>query len=424
MMEGLRGQMMNFPLTMQHAFHKNETLHAKKPIISYLDPQKPVRILYSEFAKRTRQLANVLLKMGVKRGDRVATLAFNHHQHLELYFAIPMIGAVTHTLNIRLFADQLTYIVNHAEDKMIFLDCHLAPLIEGIQDAISNTTTKFIFLGTKEQVTSQKTTLKNVVWYEDLIRDAPTSIIWPQLHEDDASCLCYTSGTTGNPKGVLYSHRSTFLSGMVNVMTHGIRESDVVLPIVPMFHVNAWGLPFASVMFGCTLVLLGKDLSPPAIMSILTRDHVTIAAGVPTIWLGVLQEMRRAKFRRNSDLRLLCGGTALPVSLMDSYKREFDISFTHAWGMTETSPLGTANLMKGSTVHLSEAELSKLRSKQGYPMIGSELRIMSPEGKELPWDGKKFRRIANPRTLHMFRILQKRRSQQNFAYLGWMVQDW
>jgi fatty-acyl-CoA synthase len=394
------GQMMSFPLTLHHIFNMNARFHRNKQVVSVMDqpaesphPSFRHRYTYGDFQKRVRRLANVLTKLGVQRGDRVATFAFNHFQHLELYFAIPLIGAVLHTVNVRLFADQLTYIINHAQDKVLFMDANLVSLIERIYPDIKDTVKHFVLLGTAELTATTRTSISPILHYEPLLAAESDHFDFPtDIEEGEALGLCYTSGTTGHPKGVLYSHRSLFIQSMVSsfVDTFSISERDTLLSIVPMFHANAWGYPFVAVMNGSKIVFPGRDLSAPHIAVLLRDERVTLATGVPTVWLDVYQQLKKLGTPANaySHLRIVTGGSAVPANLLQSFERDFGVRVIHAWGMTETSPLGTMAGLKSHMRQWPEEKILEQRSKQGMPLPVIEMRIVDEQGKELPWDGK------------------------------------
>ncbi|HKA04404.1 MAG TPA: long-chain fatty acid--CoA ligase, partial [Acidimicrobiales bacterium] len=342
---------------------------------------------YADWADRTRRLGGVLDAMGISADGRVATFGWNTARHLELYFAAPCTGRVLHTLNIRLFPDQLTYIVNHAEDEVIFVDRSLAALLFPLLPTF--TTVKHLVLmddGKGDVPTANGLPVHD---YEVLLA-AASPVAFQVDDESTAASMCYTSGTTGNPKGVVYSHRSTYLHTMGAMLADGVgvREADRVMPVVPMFHANAWGLAHAAVAAGADLVMPGPDLSPPALADLVVDERVTVAAGVPTIWMGVLPLLEG---RDTSALRAIpCGGSAVPKALSEAYREQTGLPILHAWGMTETSPVASVGWIK-STVAAgrSEEELADVRAAQGLPLLGVEVRVTEPGSTEpLPWDGE------------------------------------
>jgi len=380
----LPGLMMDYPLTLDRILEFANRLHPHKKISTQLADGSFHHYTYADMYRRAKRLGNVLTQLGVEPGDRVASFSWNNYQHLELYFAIPCSGAVCHTLNIRLSGDQLIYIINHAEDKIIFVDASLLPAMEAIAHKIKGVR-KFVLFNAPP---GTATKLPHVLYYEDLIADADEAFEWRSTQEGMAMALCYTSGTTGNPKGVLYSHRSMFLhSYAINLSNcFGFVSSDIVLPVVPQFHAQAWGLPYACAMVGAEMVMPAMHLAPASLAETLEKMQVTVAAGVPTIWSGLFHELK-ARRRDLSRLRaLIVGGSAMPRSLVEAYEKELNVNVVHAWGMTELSPLGTVSKLQREHMHLSDAEKWDVKSSQGYAVAGVEMRIVDDEGVELPWD--------------------------------------
>src|SRR5438874_3630475 len=383
----MQGLMMDYPLTLQHAFNRAVRIFPRKEIVTQTDNGLH-RYTYRDWGKRTLQLANALHSAGVQEGDRVATFGWNTYRHLELYFAVPCMGAVLHTLNIRLFADQLVYIINNAEDKIIFVDGDLVPLLESIADQLTSVK-QYVIMGDAPNATGK---LQPAVDYEAFIAGQPESYEWPKLDENAAAAMCYTSGTTGNPKGVLYSHRSVFLHSMGVGLADSaaLSERDVVLPVVPMFHANAWGFPHAGVMFGSKFVLPGRFLDPMRIAHLIAEEHITVAAGVPTIWIGMLQGLEKEPLDLSSLRAIYCGGSAVPRALIEGLYRK-NINIVHAWGMTETSPLACISRLRSYQENLPLDEQFRIKAKQGTILPGVDFRVVDMEtGQEVPWDNKTF----------------------------------
>src|SRR6266581_4322997 len=315
----MQGLMMDYPLTLQHAFDRAVRIFHRKEIVTRTDTGLH-RYTYREWGKRTAQLAHALQDAGVKQGERIATFGWNTYRHLELYFAIPCLGAVLHTLNIRLFAEQLVYIINNAEDSMIFVDGDLVPILEGLADQLK-AVKQYVVMGDAPNATGK---LQPSIDYETFIAGQPEHIDWPQLDENAAAAMCYTSGTTGNPKGVIYTHRSIFLHSMGVGLADGaaLSEHDVVLPVVPMFHANAWGFPHAGIMMGSKFVLPGRFMDPLRVAQLMSQERVTVACGVPTIWIGMLHILEREQLDLSSLRAIYCGGSAVPRSLTEGLYRK------------------------------------------------------------------------------------------------------
>jgi fatty-acyl-CoA synthase len=380
--------MMNVPLTISSMIERAETFFKKKQIVSRTH-SGITRLTYEEMGKRTRRLASALAKLGVGRGETVGTFAWNHHRHLEAYFAIPGIGAVLHTINIRLAPNHVSYIINHAEDKVLFVDEDLVPLIEKVKGELS-TVQAFIIMTDKEEL--PETTLHPVYSYEQLLAEGdPSFPFLKDIDENEPAGMCYTSATTGNPKGVVYTHRSTVLHcmslGLVD--SAAVSESDVWMPIVPMFHVNAWGLPYAAVWFGSSLVLPGPMFTPKVLLQLIETEKVTATAGVPTIWLGVLKELEEGTYDTSSLKAIICGGSAAPKAMIAAFEQKYKIPFIHAYGMTETSPLVTLARLKSYETYLEYSEQLNIRSKQGYLVPGVEMKVVGKDG-EVKWDGEEI----------------------------------
>ena len=380
----MHGKMMQWPLLISSIFRHATTYHADQEIVSTTAGQPLFRYRYVDFGARVCQLANALRNAGVQPGDRVATLAWNDHRHLELYYAISGIGAICHTINPRLFPDQIEYIVNHAEDTLVFADPMFVDLIAPIA-AKAESVRAVIMLDSGE------TTVDGIAStnYEEFIACEAASFDWPELDENSACALCYTSGTTGNPKGVLYSHRSTVLHALTvttpNALEFGME--DAVLPVVPLFHVNAWGIPYAALMSGAKLVLPGPRLDGESLYSLMDREAVSVTAGVPTVWLGLQKHLQEYDLQLPALKRLVVGGSAAPSSMIEYFEEQQSVNFIHAWGMTEMSPLGTVCRLKPEMKQRSRAERTEVKTKQGVPVFGVELKIVDDNGEPLPHDG-------------------------------------
>src|SRR5215216_4327567 len=379
----MQGQMQSYPLTLVHPFERAERLFPDKSIVS-ATPSGVQRTTYGEWSQRTRRLGGVLDALGISADGRVGTFAWNSARHLELYFAAPCSGRVLHTLNIRLFPEQLQFVADHAQDEVIFADRSLLKLLWPLIDDLPSVKHVVVMDDGGGDVPDDD----RIREYEELLADA-TPIEWRAGDENRAAAMCYTSGTTGNPKGVVYSHRSCTLHCMGTMMVDSlaVSEHDVILPVVPMFHAKAWGLCQAAVMAGASLVLPGPDLSPRAIAGLMESEKVTLAAGVPTIWNGVLGELEG---RDLSSLdHILCGGSAVPKALSEAYREKIGIPILQAWGMTETSPLASVARIRSELRDAPEVELANVRATQGMPAAMVEIRIADPDtGQELPWDGE------------------------------------
>ena len=379
--------MMDTPLSIVSMIERAEKLFPKKEIISRTH-SGIFEYTYKDMAERTRKLASVLKRLGVEKGDRVGTFAWNHHRHLEAYFAIPSIGAVLHTINIRLPGEHISYIVNHAEDKVLLIDIDLLPLIERVKDDLK-TVKAFIVMADDTEL--PESTLEPLYSYEQLISEGDAEFQFStDIDENDPAGMCYTSATTGLPKGVVYSHRGIVLHSMAAglVDTLGISESDRILPVVPMFHANAWGLPFAATWFGSTQVFPGPQMTPQIIAELLEKYKVTITAGVPTVWLGLMQVLEKGSYNIDSIRAVVCGGSAAPKEMIRKFEVDYGIPFIHAYGMTETTPLATVARLKSYQQDLPEDERLELRAKQGIIVPGLNMKVVDDKGNEVPHDGK------------------------------------
>ncbi len=382
----MRSTMQETPLTIVHLFERAEQYHRTKTITTAMSGHIE-SITYGDWAERTRRLGGVFDTLGISADGRIGTFAWNTSRHLELYFAAPCTGRVLHTLNIRLFPEQLTYIVNHAEDEVIFADKSLLGLLAPLLKTFSTVKHLVVMADGKGEIPADLGDIQ-LHDYETLLA-AASPVAFGVDDENRAASMCYTSGTTGNPKGVIYSHRSTFLHTM-GVMTTdeiGVGERDVILPVVPMFHANSWGLAHAGVASGADLVMPGNDLSGPAIADLIVNQRVTVAAGVPTIWMAVLPEL---KGRDTSSLRVIpCGGSAVPRALSEAYRLQLGLPILQAWGMTETSPIAAVCSLSKADLLLSDEEQADLRTNVGQIAFCIEARVVDPGTMEkLPWDGE------------------------------------
>ncbi len=383
----MHGLMMDTQLLVSMILRHAERHHPNREIVSVTADNPLHRYTYADCCRRTRQLANALDKLGLQEGDRVATLAWNDYRHLEMYYAIGGAGYVCHTINPRLFPEQVVFIINHAEDKWIFTDPMFVPLLEKIAGHTPGVE-GYVVMTNDENM--PETTLKNAVSYESLIGAESDEYEWPELDERAAVALCYTSGTTGDPKGVLYSHRSTILHAYAGVAPDVINLSnrDCVLPVVPLFHVNAWGLPYSALMVGAKIVFPGPKMGDgETLYGLIESEEVTLALGVPTVWLALLQYAAKAGKRLNKLQRTIIGGAAVPESMIREFQDDHDVVVHQGWGMTETSPLGTLNSPKAGMESLTNDESIAVATKAGRGLFGCELRIVDDDKNELPWDG-------------------------------------
>ena len=373
--------MMNYPLTLAQILEHAHRIHGDKQVTTLLPDGTLHRYTYTALYARAKRLANAITQLGIQHGDRVATYASNTYQHLELYYAIPCIGAVLHPLNVRLSPVQLVQIVDEAEDKLIFVDSGFSKQFKAFQNQMA----------CKQAIYFDPMSADADVPYERLLSEATPAYTWDIQDENWAMGLCYTSGTQGEPRGVLYTHRSMFLHTLAvnQADVFGLTEADVVLPIVPMFHAMAWGLPYASMFAGADMVLPGAK--PPCIAKLIAETGVTVAAGVPTVWAKVYPELCKRRKDIRGLRRLIVGGEAMPLSLIEAYEKELGVEICHAWGMTEMSPTGTFSKLRGAHRSLSDAEKWRIKAKQGRPIPGVELRLAAETSNgftELPWDGE------------------------------------
>jgi len=383
----MHGLMMDTPLLISSIAEHAANFHGDREIVSVTMDNPRHRYTVADSVQRARQLAGALDKLGLQRGDRVATIAWNDYRHLEIYYGVSGAGYVCHTINPRLFPEQLVFIINHAEDRYICTDLMFVPLLEKLLPQIPNIE-GFVIM--TDAAHMPETSLPNAVCYETMIEAESTEYDWPQFDERTASALCYTSGTTGDPKGVLYDHRSTVLHAYAAVAPDvmNLSSGDVVLPVVPLFHVNAWGIPYSTFMTGAKLVFPGPKMGDgEALYGLLEAERVTVALGVPTVWLALLQYCEQAGKVLESLERTVVGGAAVPRSMIEQFRKVHDVQTIQGWGMTEMSPLGTANTPKAGQESLSEDERFDLATKAGRGIYGCELRIVDDEGRVLPWDG-------------------------------------
>jgi acyl-CoA synthetase (AMP-forming)/AMP-acid ligase II len=385
----MRGLMMDRPLMISQIIEYAAASYPDQQVVSRTPEGDIHRYTYRDAAKRSRQLANALRALGVKGDDRIATVAWNTYRHLEIYYAVSGIGAVCHTINPRLPADQFGYIVNHAKDQFIFMDLTFVPLVEKLAGMFEGVRGYVIMT---DRAHMPQTSLPNVHCYEDLIAEQPDTFDWPEFDEHTASSLCYTSGTTGNPKGVLYSHRSTLLHSLCVLAVPGLNlgEESAVLPVVPMFHVNAWGVPYFGPMVGAKIVFPGPKLDGESLAELMNSEGVTEAWGVPTVWLGLLGHMRKTGQKFTSLKRVLIGGSAAPRAMMREFQEQYGVDALQGWGMTEMSPIGTVSQVRSKDADLPLEKKLDIKAKQGRAMFGVEMKIVDDNGKELPHDGKAF----------------------------------
>ncbi len=384
------GLMQDRPLLIQHIIEHAAINHGDTEIVSRALEGGIHRYTYRDAQVRAKKMAETLIELGIKQGDRIGTLAWNGYRHFELYYGISGMGAVCHTINPRLFPEQIVYIVNHAEDQLLFVDLNLLPVVEKLLPQFK--TVRHVVAMTDRAHLPKDCNIPNLLVYEELIQDKPGAYEWPEFDERTASSLCYTSGTTGNPKGVLYHHRSTILHAYGSALpdTLGLSARSVVLPVVPMFHVNAWGLPYSAALVGAKLVFPGPALDGASLYELFEKEGVVFTAGVPTVWLALLQHMQANKLKLSTLKYAVIGGSAAPPAMIETFARDYGVEVLHAWGMTEMSPLGSVNHPKAKHAALSDSEMLAVRLKQGRPPFGVEMKIVDDTNKELPRDGKAF----------------------------------
>ena len=384
------GLMQNQPLLISSLIDFAERHHGDGQIVSRRVEGDVHRYTYKDLAARSRQLANAIDGVGLGLGERVASIAWNGYRHMEMYFGVSGSGRVLHTINPRLHPEQIAWVVNHAEDQVLCFDLSFLPLVQAVHSKCP-TVKKWVALCDADKLPAESG-VPGLVSYEQWIGACSSSYAWPQLDENTASSMCYTSGTTGNPKAALYSHRSTVLhayaAALPDVMCLSAR--DAVLPVVPMFHVNAWGVPYSAALTGCKLVFPGPAMDGKSIYELMEAEGVSYAAGVPTVWQMLLAHMKPAGLKFSTLKRTVIGGSACPPAMIAAFQDDYGVEVLHAWGMTEMSPLGTLCTLKNKQLNLPAAEQMKVRVKQGRAIFGIDMKIVDGEGAELPWDGKAF----------------------------------
>ncbi len=415
----MHGLMMDQPLLISSLLEFGARYHAKSEIVSRSVEGPIHRYAMADAHRRSKQLAQALARLGVAEGDRIATIAWNGYRHFELYFGVSGMGAVCHTINPRLFHEQIIYVVNHAEDKYLFIDLTFVPLLEALGAHLPKVA-GYVIMTDREHMPETK--LENALCYEELLAAEDGNYEWPEFDELTASSLCYTSGTTGNPKGVLYSHRSTVLHTFAACLAEGpgVSSHSTYLAVVPMFHVNAWGIPYCCAMSGAKLVLPGPRYEGDMIFELLDDEKVTVTAGVPTIWMMLLAEMRKRERKPQALEQLLVGGSAFPTSMIQAYEEEFDVTVHHAWGMTELSPIGTNGCLLESMQDLPEAERWAVKSTQGRAIYGVEKKIVGDDGQALLEDGEAFGEllVRGPWTASAY-FNDPQATAQSFTEDGW-----
>lgn len=385
----MKGLMQDWPLRVTTIIDHAARFHGDREIVTRTVEGPIARTTYKEVHLRSRKVAQALTKLGVKEGDIVATMAWNTARHLEAWYGIMGMGAVCHTLNPRLFAEQLVYIINHAEDKIIFLDLTFVPILEGIADKLPNVKAYVIMT---DRAHMPQTKLPNALCFEEIVEAEDGNFKWAEVDENAACGLCYTSGTTGNPKGVLYSHRSNVIHSMAANMGDalGMKSTDAILPVVPMFHANAWGIAFAAPAVGAKIVMPGANMDGQSIFELLDKEKVSVTAAVPTVWLMLLQHLEKTNAELPALNRVVIGGSAAPRSMIEVFEQKYDVKVFHAWGMTEMSPMGTLGALKAGMEDLPLEKQIDVKVKQGRAIYTVEMKITDDDGNELPSDGKAF----------------------------------
>ena len=384
------GLMQDWPLLCHHIIDHAALNHAERPVISRSIEGPIHRTNYAEIRARALRVAQRLDRDGIKLGERVATLAWNTWRHLEAWYGILGIGAIYHTVNPRLFVEQIVWIINHAEDRVIMTDLTFVPLLEKIADKLP-TIERFIVFTNAAHMPA--TTLRNAVPYEEWLAEADGDFAWKSFDENTAAGMCYTSGTTGDPKGVVYSHRSNVLHSWIELASFPFSASDIVLPVVPLFHANGWGLVFTAPMVGSALVMPGAKLDGPSVYELLTEFKITCTAAVPTVWLLLLQYLEKTGGTLPNLRKVLIGGSAVPRAMIKAFRDNYGVDVIHGWGMTEMSPLGTTSALKPEYAGLTGEAALDVKQKQGATPFGVEMKITDDAGRAVPWDGKTFGRI-------------------------------
>ena len=384
----LMGQMMHMPLMISSLLTHAARHNGDVEIVSKRVEGDMHRTNWAGIELRSRKLAQALERLGLQQGDRVGTLAWNGYRHLEIYYGVSGSGMVCHTINPRLFPQQVAWIVNDAEDKALFVDLNLFPLVDKLAAMLPSVKHVVVMCGREHM--PKESSIPNLICYEELVEAEDGNYQWPSFDENTAASICYTSGTTGNPKGAVYSHRSTVLHAYASAMPDAMSVSsqDTVLPVVPMFHVNAWGLPYSSAMIGCRLVFPGHHLDGASLYNLFEQEKVTFSAGVPTIWLGLINHAKQNNLKFSTFKRTVIGGSACPPAMIKTLQDDFGVEVIHAWGMTELSPLGTLSRLKAKHNDLPKDQKEAILAKQGKGIYGIDMRIVDGDGQVLPWDGK------------------------------------
>ena len=415
----MKGLMQDWPLLVHTILDHAANWHGSREIVSRTVEGPIHRYTYRDLDRRARMLASAAAReLGARQGQVIATMAWNGFRHLECWYGLMSLGSVVHTLNPRLFADQLAYIINHAEDRWVFLDLTFVPILEALQDRLPEVRG---FVVMTDEAHMPETGLRNAICYETLIAAGDPDFAWPRLDETTACGMCYTSGTTGNPKGVVYSHRSNVLHALTTCGGDalGLSSSETVMPVVPMFHANAWSFAFSGPMAGAKLVMPGAKLDGASLYELIETENVTLSAAVPTVWLTMLEYLEKEPNRRLPLLeRVVIGGSACPEAMMKAFEDAYGVNVIHAWGMTEMSPLGSLANRKGELEHLSDAEWWPIKLKQGRPPYLVEMKITDDEGRELPNDGKTFGRLK-VRGPCVARAYHKGEGASSFDEEGW-----
>jgi acyl-CoA synthetase (AMP-forming)/AMP-acid ligase II len=386
------GLMQNWPLLIHRIIDHAAIQHGTREVVSRSVEGPIRRTSYAAIRQSALRISKRLTQEGIRLGDRVATLAWNTDRHLALWYGISGMGAITHTVNPRLFPEQIAQLINHAEDRLLFLDLTFVALVEGLQDRLPSVE-RYILL--TDAAHMPQTSLRNAIAYEDWLAEADADFAWAELDENSAAGLCYTSGTTGGPKGVLYSHRSNVLHAMACAQPDymGLSARTVVMPVVPLFHANSWSLAFSAPMTGAKLVMPGARLDGASLLELLNGEEVTLTAAVPTVWLGLLQHLEATGGRLDTLKRVVIGGSACPRAMTEAFEKKYGVTVDHAWGMTEMSPIGSFCSIKPVYAGLEGEALYDLKVKQGHPPFTVEFRLTDDDGRDLPWDGNTFGRL-------------------------------